>query len=59
MCYVALLLLMQPYEDVMVSGLMLAAGDHPCQAAFTLISGLASMPEQGENQKEFFCCIPA
>ena len=29
-----------------------AAGDHLCQAASTIISGVASMPEQGENEKD-------
>lgn len=51
MCYVVLLLLMEPCENVMVSGLMFAAGDHLCQATSTLISGVASMPEHGENKK--------
>ncbi len=48
---------MQPHENVMVSGLMFAAGTggHLCQAASTLIPGAASMPDQGENKKSF--CI--
>lgn len=29
-----------------------AAGDHLCQAASTIISRVASMPEQGENNKD-------
>ncbi len=49
MYYVALL--MQPHENAMVSGLMFAEGGHLCQAACTLISRVASMPEQGENKK--------
>ena len=53
MCYVAVLMLMQPHENVMVSGLMFAAGtgDHLCQTASTLIPGVASMHDQGENKK--------
>ena len=51
MCYVALLMLMQPHEIVMVSGLMFAAGGHPRQTASTLIPGVDSMPDQGENKK--------
>jgi len=53
MCYVAFLMLMQPHEIVMVSSLMSAAGTggHLCQTAFTLIPGVASMPDQGENKK--------
>ena len=45
-------MLMQPYENVMVSGLMFAAGGHFCQATSTLISGMASMPEQCENKRK-------
>jgi hypothetical protein len=44
-------LLMQPYDDVMVSGLMFVAGGHLYQTACTLISGVASMPDQGDNKK--------
>ena len=55
MCYVALLMLMQPHEIVMVSSLMFAAGGHLCQTASTLIPGVASMPDQGENKKS--ACI--
>ena len=51
MCYVALLMLMQPHENVMVSGLMFATGGHLCQTASTLIPGVASMPDQGESKK--------
>ena len=51
MCYNSLLMLMQPCANVMVSRLVFAAGGHLCQAAFTLISGGARMPEQGENRK--------
>ena len=53
MCYVALLMLMQPHGNVIVSYLMFAAG--LCQAAYTLIPRVASMPEQGENKKS--CCV--
>ena len=51
MCYVALLVLMEPHENVMVSSLMFAAAGHLCQTTSTLISGVASMPDQGENTK--------
>ena len=44
-------MLMQPYENVMVSGLMFAPGGHLSQATSTLISGVASMPEQRENMR--------
>ena len=42
-------MLMRPYEDVMVSGLVFVAGGHLCQTASTLISRVASMPDQGEK----------
>ena len=51
MCYNSLLMLMPPCENVMVSRLVFAAGGHFCQAASTLISGVARMPERGENKK--------
>ncbi len=44
-------MLMQAHENLMVSGLMFAAGGHLCQTASTLIPGVASMPDQGENKK--------
>ncbi len=51
MCYVALLMLMQAHENLMVSGLMFAAGGHLCQTASTLIPGVASMPDQAEKKE--------
>ncbi len=55
MRYVALLMLMQAHENLMVSGLMFAAGGHLCRTASTLILGVVGMPDQGENKKSF--CI--
>ena len=52
MCYVALPMLMQPHENVMVSSLIFAAGGHVGQTASTLIPGVASMPDQDENVQQ-------
>ncbi len=44
-------MLMQPQETAMVSSLMFAAGGPLRQTASTLVPGVASMPDQGEDKK--------
>ncbi len=51
LCYVALLLLMQPHNRRWSKASSDAVGHRLCQATSAVISGVASMPEQGKNKK--------